>query len=123
MPSKMPAKSYGRGTCPSCKTRQPLTRARLITSHKRRLANGKLSGSSCVGSGAFVAVRTPMSPEIEAQRAAKLAGPHPCYDGQWTVHPAHSYTLHVANWLGGGEEMVRCPGVTAETTIQARYAR
>jgi hypothetical protein len=68
-------------------------------------------------------VRVQMPPDIEGIRAEKLAGPHPCYNGQWTVHPSHTYTLRVQNWLGGGEETVTCPGVTAETTMQARYPR
>jgi hypothetical protein len=58
-----------------------------------------------------------------AERGAKLAEPHPCYDGQWSIHEPHEYEIRVQNWLGGGSAMVRCPGVTAETTFQARYPR
>lgn len=69
------------------------------------------------------APRAKMSPEIETLRAEKMAAPHPCYDGQWTVHSSHSYTIFVQTWLGGGEETVTCPGVTPETTMQAKYGR
>lgn len=66
-----------------------------------------------------MAKRVQMSPEIEAQRVAKLAEDFPCYDGQWTVHETHEYELHVAGWLGGGIAMVRCPGKTEATRLGA----
>lgn len=64
-----------------------------------------------------------MSPEIEALRTEWHAKPHPCYDGQWTVHEPHPITLRVQAWLGGGEETVQCPGVKTGETLPERHAR
>jgi hypothetical protein len=55
--------------------------------------------------------------EVAAKRAEIHAKPQPCYGGQWTVHEAHDYEVHVQNWLGGGQEIVHCPGKTAETIL------
>lgn len=59
-------------------------------------------------------------------RRAEIFAPgkhHPCYDGQWTVHPSHSYEVHVQNWLGGGTETVTCYGVKPGETLPERHAR
>lgn len=70
-----------------------------------------------------MAKRVVMSPEIEKLRAEKMAEPHPCYDGQWTVHESHSYEVRVQAWLGGGTEQVTCPGVLEGETLPERHAR
>ena len=70
-----------------------------------------------------MAKRVAMSLEIEKQRAEKMAEPHPCYDGQWTVHESHTYELRVQAWLGGGTEQVTCPGVKSGERFQDRYPR
>lgn len=64
------------------------------------------------------APRQIMGPEMERIRAEKMAAPHPCYNGQWTVHESHTYTLYVQAWLGGGTETVTCPGKTEDTRLK-----
>jgi hypothetical protein len=68
-----------------------------------------------------MAKRAIMSEGIEQMRAEKMAAPHPCYDGQWTVHESHAYELRVQTWLGGGTEQVTCPGVKEGERFQDRY--
>lgn len=67
--------------------------------------------------------RVTMPADIEALRAEKFAPGkhHPCYDGQWTVHPEHSYEVRVQMWLGGGYEQVTCHGVKEGERMQDRY--
>jgi hypothetical protein len=51
------------------------------------------------------------------RREQVLSSPQPCYDGQWTVHDPHTYTMRLSNWIGGGEAEVTCPGKTEETVL------
>jgi hypothetical protein len=51
-------------------------------------------------------------------RAQHLSRPHPCYEGQWTIHGQHDYEVRVQNWLGGGKATVHCPGKTADTVLR-----
>jgi len=41
-----------------------------------------------------------------------------CYGGQWTIHPAHDYTILLQNYLGGGKRKIHCPGKTSETVLR-----
>lgn len=46
-------------------------------------------------------------------------GEYACYGGQWTVHGPHDYPARRANWRGGGDVKVHCPGKTPETILGA----
>jgi hypothetical protein len=52
-----------------------------------------------------------------SEREQRLSRPHPCYNGQWTIHGEHDYDVKVQNWLGGGTAKVHCPGKTEETVL------
>lgn len=52
-----------------------------------------------------------------SERQQHLSRPHPCYNGQWMIHGPHDFQVHVANWLGGGDATVHCPGKTEATVL------
>lgn len=43
---------------------------------------------------------------------ACTASVHDCYAGQWTVHKPHHYEVTRQKWMGGGVEILHCPGKT-----------
>jgi len=45
------------------------------------------------------------------------ASTHACYPGQWTVHGPHQYEVIRQKWMGGGTEMLHCPGKTEATKL------
>ena len=45
------------------------------------------------------------------------ASVHDCYPGQWTIHGPHHYEVTRQQWLGGGKEMLHCPGKTEATKL------
>lgn len=51
------------------------------------------------------------------ERAERLSGDSPCYEGQWTLHGPHDYEVRVQNWLGGGTAITHCPGKTEATVL------
>lgn len=55
-----------------------------------------------------------------SEREQHLSRPHPCYNGQWTIHGPHDFQVHVTNWLGGGDATVHCPGKTPATVLGGR---
>lgn len=50
---------------------------------------------------------TPTKADLE-RRAEIISKPHYC--DNWNQHPQHTMEMRMANWLGGGTEIVTCPG-------------
>lgn len=40
-----------------------------------------------------------------------------CYAGQWTIHGPHHFEVTRQKWMGGGVEVIHCPGKTEATKL------